>query len=114
MGRSKNVDDWKKFELNNKSIALNVLFVPYGEETIRHACKSKYNLKRENQVILLMISDDGEKWHYLTVRKLGALLRGITSNNHGHYYCLNCSHSYPSKKALKNIRTYVRIRFIVI
>ena len=27
---------------------------------IRHACKSKYNLTRENQVILLMITD-GEK-----------------------------------------------------
>ena len=27
------VDDWKKFELNNKSIALNVLHVPEGEKT---------------------------------------------------------------------------------
>ena len=54
------VGDWKKFELNNKSIALNVLYVPEGEKTIRHADKSKYNLTRENQVILLMISD-GEK-----------------------------------------------------
>ena len=26
----------KKFELNNKSIALNVLYVPEGEKTIRH------------------------------------------------------------------------------
>ena len=60
------VDDWKNFELNNKSIALNVLYVPEGEKTIRHGYKSKYNLTRENQVILLMI-DDGEKWHYLTV-----------------------------------------------
>ena len=91
-----NVDDWKKFELNNRSRALNVLFVPYDEKTIRHAYKSKYNLKRENQVILLMISDNGEKWHYLTVRKLSALLRGITSKHDGDYYCLNCFRSYPS------------------
>ena len=28
------VDDWKKFELNNKSVALNVLYVPYDEQTI--------------------------------------------------------------------------------
>ena len=54
------VGDWKKFELNNKSIALNVLYVPEGEKTIRHAYKSKHNLTRENQVILLMITD-GEK-----------------------------------------------------
>ena len=56
--------DQKKFELKNKSITLNVSYVyltisvPY--EKIRHACKSKYNLKRENQVIFLMITD-GEK-----------------------------------------------------
>ena len=38
------INDWKKFELNNKSIALSVLYVPEGEKTIRHAFKSKYNL----------------------------------------------------------------------
>ena len=31
--------------------------------------KSKYNLKRENQVILLMITD-GEKWHNLAALNL--------------------------------------------
>ena len=28
--------DWKNFELNNKTIALNILFVPYNTEKIRH------------------------------------------------------------------------------
>ena len=36
--------DWKKFELNNKSIALNILFVHHNTEKIRLTCKSKYNL----------------------------------------------------------------------
>ena len=49
--------DWKKFELNNKSIAFNILFVPYNTEKIRLAYKSKYNFKHENQVILIMITD---------------------------------------------------------
>ena len=80
---------WKKFDLNNKSIALNILYVPYHTKEIRHAYKSKYNLKRDNEVILLMITD-GEKWHYLAVKKLSALLRGITGNNNGDFYCLNC------------------------
>ena len=53
-------NDQKKFESNNKSIALNILYVPYNTEKIRYAYKSKYNLTRENQVILLMITD-GEK-----------------------------------------------------
>ena len=44
---------------------------------------------RKKQVILLMITD-GKKWHYLPVKRLSALLRGITSNNNGDFYCLNC------------------------
>ena len=30
------------------------------------------------------------KWHYLTVKNLSELLRGITSNHAGDFYCLNC------------------------
>ena len=40
--------DWNEFEKNNKAIALNILYVPHNTEEIRHAYKSKYNLKREN------------------------------------------------------------------
>ena len=92
--------DWKRFESNNKSIALNILYVPHNTEKIRHAYKSKYNLTRENQVILLMITD-GEKWHYLVVKRLSVLFRGITSNNNGDFYCLNCFQSYTMKNKLK-------------
>ena len=92
--------DWKKFESNNKSIARNILYVPHNTEQIRHAYKSKYNLKRENQVILLMITD-GEKSHYLAVKKLSALLRGIAGNNNGDFYCLNCFCSYTTENKLK-------------
>ena len=52
--------DWKKFESNNKSIALNILYVPYDTKKIGHAYKPKYNSTCENQVNLLMITD-GEK-----------------------------------------------------
>ena len=48
-----------------------------------------------------MIIDDGKKWHYLAVKKLSTLLRGITSNNHGDFYCLNCLHSYTTKEKLE-------------
>ena len=68
--------DWKTFESNNKSIALNVLYIPYDTEKIRLVYKSKHNFKRKNQLILLMITDD-QKWYYLAVKRLSALLRGI-------------------------------------
>ena len=83
--------DWKKFEQNNQRTALNILFVPYNTKNIRLAYKSKHNVKRENQVILLMITD-GKKWHYLAVKSLPALLRGITSNHDGDFFRLNCFH----------------------
>ena len=92
--------DWKKFESNNKSIAVNILYVPHNTEKIRHAYKSKYNLTRESQVILLMMTN-GEKWHYLAVKSLSALFRGITCNNNGDFYCLNCFQSYTTENKLK-------------
>ena len=57
--------DWKKFEQNNKEVALNILFAPHSKKEIRPACITKYNHKCKNQGILLMITDDGKRWHYL-------------------------------------------------
>ena len=59
--------EWKKFEQNNMTIAPDVLFVPHNTKTIRLAYKSKYNRKRKNPVVLLMIND-GKKWHYLALK----------------------------------------------
>ena len=42
--------------------------------------------------------DDGRRWHYLTVNKLSALLRGITSKHRGGFYCMNRLHSFETKK----------------
>ena len=44
---------------------------------------------------------DGEKQHYLAVKKLSALLRRITSKHVGYFYCLNCFHSCSTEKKLK-------------
>ena len=66
---------------------------------IEIAHKSKNNLLRGNQIILLMISN-GENWHYLAVKSLSRLLRDITSNHVGDYYCLNCFHTYRTENKL--------------
>ena len=88
--------DWKKFECNNKTIALNVLYVPYnvkqeindddddneneydGTKYIRPAYISKHNNKRDSEVILLMIADRNNNWHYIAVTRISGLLRGTT------------------------------------
>ena len=91
--------DWNKFELNNKNVALNILYVPFNTKKFEIAYNSKYNLIRDKQIILLMISN-GENWHYLVVKNLSRLLRGISSNYDGDYYCLNCFHSYRTENKL--------------
>ena len=101
--------DWKKLEQNN-DIALNILYVPHNTRKIELAYKSKNNLTCDKQVILLMITND-EKWHYLTVKNLPGLLRGITST-HKEYFCLNCFHSYRTRNKLESHKKYVKIMII--
>ena len=48
-----------------------------------------------------MITDGSTNWHYLTIKNISRLLRGITSNHNGDYYCLNCLHSYRTKSKFK-------------
>ena len=57
---SSNQKDWKKSECNNKLIALNILYTPHNTKDVRHAYKSKFNLTRKCQIILLIITDDDE------------------------------------------------------
>ena len=69
------IKDWKKFERNNKTIALNILSIPHNTKTINLAYKSKYNCKCENQVVFLIItnseqSDEAEKWHCIALKSV--------------------------------------------
>ena len=90
----------KKIGINLKLIiALNILYVPFNAKKIEIAYKSKYNLIRDNHIILLMISN-GKNWHYLVVKSLSGLLRGIFSTHNSDYYCLNCFHSYRTENKL--------------
>ena len=79
---------------------LNILYVLHNTKKIQVAFKSKHNLTCDKQVILLMISN-GENWHYLVVKKLPGLLKGITSNHKEDFYCLNCFRSYRTKNKLE-------------
>ena len=96
-----NKTHWKKFESSNKSIALNILYVPYNTERKRHGYKSKHNLTHENHEIVL-ITTDGKKCHYLTVKKISALLCKMTSTHNDELLCWNCPHSYSTKNKVEN------------
>ena len=86
-----------------------MLCVPHNTKEVRHAYKSKHYLSRENKISLLM-KTDGKQCHYLAVKSLPSLLRGIKSKHDGEFYCLNCLHSYSTRDRLqKNMKMYIEI-----
>ena len=96
------IDEWKTFEKNNPTVALNILYTK-GKE-ICPAYISKINLNCKKQIILLMILNEElfQVWNYLAVKKLSTLIRGITSKHDGDFYCLNCLHPFRTEKKLKS------------
>ena len=76
-----------------------MLFIPYNTKQIRPAYISKHISYRKKQVILLMITNN--KCHYLFVKRLSALLKGVTSKHNGDFYCLNCFYSFRTKNVLE-------------
>ena len=106
------IKDWKRFEKISETVALNIVQVPHDEIKITHACKSEYNRKRKNQVVLLMTADD-EKCHIAlkseptddglnrSTKSLSKLFRGITANHNGDFFCLSCLHSSGTDNVLK-------------
>ena len=48
-----------------------------------------------------MITDGTDKWHYIAIKRIPALLRGVSSTHDGDHYCLNCFHSYRTEETLK-------------
>ena len=88
---------WKKHETKNKSIALNVLYLPQKKKEVGQRYTSKYDSERLNQIILSMVTN-GKKWDNLAVKNISKLLRGITSNHDGDYFCINCFYSFAKKE----------------
>ena len=60
-----------------------------------------------------MITDSDNNWHYLAVKNIPGLLRVITLNHNGDFYCLNCFHSYSTKKDLKSMKEYSKVMISV-
>ena len=89
-----------KFEKNNNTTALNILYIPRNTKIMNVEYRPKHNNQCKKQVILLMINN-GKKSHYLAVTNLSALLEGISSNHKEDFYCLNCFNLYTSKKKKK-------------
>ena len=56
---------------------------------------------------------DVKKYHYLAVKILSALFRGLISKHVGDFYCLNCFYSYSTEINSKSMKMYAKIMIIV-
>ena len=79
---------------------INILYIKGKEICPAYILKIDSNC--EKQIIMLMIPNkEKEDWHYLAIKKLSALLWGITSKCEGDFYCSNCLHSFRTWNKLK-------------
>ena len=77
-----------------------MLLIMIEKKMLRPCYISKHNKTRDHKVNLLQISDGKGTWHYIAIKSIPALLKGISSSHKGDYYCLNCFNSYRTKQKL--------------
>ena len=65
--------EWENVEENSISISLNALFVSHNCEEIQLADKTRYNNKRKDHVILLMINDEAKNCYDFAVKNLSEI-----------------------------------------
>ena len=101
------IDYWKIFAKNDTRIALNILYTSKKMEAfIQLIFQKLIQIVKKN---IVMIPNEEEKdWHCLTVKKISALLRGISSKHDGDFFSLHCLHSLEQK-----IKKYVKSNIFV-
>ena len=111
------IDNVKTFRKNNPTISLNILYSKEKEICPAYISKIDSNCKR--QIILLMFPNEEKegpeakskgRWHYLALKRLSTLWRGITSKHHSDFYCLNCLHSLKQKVNLNFMKKYLKVK----
>ena len=63
-------EDYTTFERLNSDVALNVLYVPFEEQNVCPEYISNRNFDIKDQIILLKISDEKGKWHFLALSSI--------------------------------------------
>ena len=108
-------EDYAIFEKLNEDIALNILYVSFNKKDIHPEYISERNFTTKKQMILLKITDNKDKWHFLAIpsiscedgvkrppKSFSRLMEGIASKSHGDFYCYGCLHSFSTLSTLKN------------
>ena len=95
--------DIDKFEKQNTSISITVF--EYDKKSV-NALRNSKNTKREHNVILLLIKEEGVN-HYCLVKNLSRLLSSQVSKHDGKkYFCMRCLNPFNNQKALDKHEEY--------
>ena len=97
---------WQNFEQKFFLIALIILFLQYNSEEVKLAYRSIYN-KHKNQVILLMMNDEANNFHYFAVKNLLEL--NSLGWLHGKKEAIINNNNNNFKNALDNVLNYQTI-----
>ena len=102
-------------------IAMRIIFISFIDKNKTQVMHIKSDNAEIMMVLILvmllinlLITDGTSNWYYLAIKNLSGLLRGITSNHNGDFYCLNCLHSYRTISKLKKHEKYVKITIFAI
>jgi hypothetical protein len=87
-----------KFEKNNPTISINVY--AFIENVIIPKYINKFG-KRANHIDLLML-ESVNKFHYVWIKRMSALISGRTKHHGTSYTCPHCVHPFSSEKAFSN------------
>ena len=71
-------DDWKTFDKNNPAIALSILYIKEKEICPSYISKIILNCEKKKKILLMIPNEEEKCWHYLALKRLSALLRGIS------------------------------------
>ena len=69
---------------------------------INPAYVSKHKLRKKSYSFNNSTQRWMERWNYIAVKQLPALLTGITTKHHIYFYCVNFLHSFRTENKLKS------------
>jgi len=88
-----------KFESQNPDISVNVLY--HDGDQIIPIRTSTFTDQRKHHVTLLMITDNHERFHYLSVRSMSRLVASQVKSKYKCYVCHYCLYPFRKEDQLK-------------
>jgi RNase P subunit RPR2 len=87
------------FEENNPDFSVNVIYPNSDDKTFAPLYASPHRNRRH--VVNLLLLDEGERRHYVVIRKLSALLATRNSHNGKSFPCPYCLHCFTTESGIQ-------------